>query len=320
MPSSQVPPSQLATDRSARSVRVRVPGKINLHLSVGDLRPDGYHELFTVFHAVDLFDEVVARPGSGLQLSVEGEGADDVPLDERNLAWRAASLLADHAQVPPHACLDITKRIPVAAGMAGGSADAAAALAACAELWGLGLDKTELLELAPKLGADVAFALQGGTAVGTGIGDQLAPVLTTGTFHWVLALSDHAISAGDAYRELDRQRADHPRESPTAAAPPATEPLLDALRDGDPERLAGALCNDLQPAAIALLPELERTLAAGTELGALTGMVSGSGPTCAFLARDAEHASQLAAQLDRAGVCRATVLASGPAPGARVLR
>ena len=296
-------------------VRVRVPGKINLHLSVGAVRSDGYHDLFTVFHAVDLYDEVVARPGHGLQLTVYGEGAGAVPVDERNLAWRAASLLADHAQVPPHACIDLTKSIPVAAGMAGGSADAAGTLLACAELWGLRVDRSELLDLAPRLGADVAFALQGGTAVGTGIGEQLAPVLTTGTFHWVLALSDKAISAGEAYRELDRQRAQSAPVQPDAA-----DALIDALRDGDPERLASALTNDLAAAATTLLPELDRTLAAGEELQALAGIVSGSGPTCAFLARAADDAARTAAGLDRAGVCRVTRLATGPVPGARLIR
>jgi 4-diphosphocytidyl-2-C-methyl-D-erythritol kinase len=298
------------------SVRVRVPGKINLYLSVGDVRPDGYHDLFTVFHAVDLYDEVVARPGHGLQLTVTGEGADGVPIDERNLAWRAASLLADHAQVPPHACLDIAKSIPVAAGMAGGSADAAATLVACAELWGLRMDKSDLLALAPRLGADVAFALQGGTAVGTGIGDQLAPVLTTGTFHWVLALSDKAISASDAYRELDRQRA----RGVVAETGPPVECLMDALREGNAEPLADNLGNELERPALALLPELERTLLAGDELGALARLVSGSGPTCVFLARDADHAAHLARGLAKAGVCRATHVVTGPVPGARIVR
>ncbi|HEX9230573.1 MAG TPA: 4-(cytidine 5'-diphospho)-2-C-methyl-D-erythritol kinase [Jatrophihabitantaceae bacterium] len=292
--------------------RVRAPAKVNLHLGVGPLRRDGYHDLVTVFHAVDLTDDVVARPADRLELVVTGEGAAGLPTDERNLAWRAAALLAEHAGVPARARLEITKSIPVAGGMAGGSADAAAALVACAALWHV---EAPLAELAARLGSDVAFPLSGGTALGTGRGEVLSPVLTGGAFHWVFALADHGISAGDAYRELDRQRS-------TGAAPrPVGSPdaVIEALRSGDPHRLAGTLANDLQPAALAIAPALRRTLVAGHELGAIAAIVSGSGPTCAFLTAGRAEATALAAALAAEGICRTTRVASGPAPGAMIV-
>jgi len=294
---------------------VRVPAKVNLHLSVGKLRDDGFHELVTVFQAVDLADEVTARPALGLAVRMSGEGAADLPCGPQNIAWRAASRLAEHAQVPPDVLLEITKAIPVAGGMAGGSADAAATLLACATLWRTGSSRADLLGLAARLGSDVAFPLLGGTALGTGRGEVLAPALTTGQFQWVLALAAFGISAADAYRELDRQRA--AGDAPRPVGGP--EVLLDALRAGDPQRVGAALTNDLQPAALVLAPSLRRTLAAGAELGAIAGIVCGSGPTCAFLCSDAHAATRLAAALAADGVCRTTRVASGPVPGARVV-
>jgi 4-diphosphocytidyl-2-C-methyl-D-erythritol kinase len=300
---------------SESAVRVRVPAKINLHLGVGPLRPDGFHELVTVFQAVDLVDEVTARDALGLAVRMTGEGSAELPSGPQNIAWRAASWLAERAQVPPDVLLEITKAIPVAGGMAGGSADAAGTLLACATLWRTGSSKAELLELAALLGSDVAFPLVGGTALGTGRGEVLVPALTTGQFHWVLALASFGISAADAYRELDRLRATD--TAPRPAARP--EALLDALRAGDPHRLGAALANDLQPAVLSLAPSLRRTLTAGDELGAIAGIVSGSGPTCAFLCADANAATRLAAALAADGVCRTTRVASGPVAGARVV-
>ena len=289
-------------------VRVRVPAKVNLHLAVGPLRPDGYHELVTVLHAVDLYDEVVAAPAEGIELAVTGDGAADVPTDEHNLAWRAAALLASQAGVSPNVRLQIVKAIPVAGGMAGGSADAAATLVACNALWRTGLSRTALCELAAELGSDVPFALLGGTAVGTGRGERLKGVSTKTILHWVFALAQHGISAAAAYRELDRLGGG------TTTQPDA---ILDALRRGDPKLIACRLYNDLQPAALSLAPALRRTLDAGRELGALGGIVSGSGPTCAFLAASRDDAIRLAAALAAEGVCRAVRVATGPTPGAQ---
>jgi 4-diphosphocytidyl-2-C-methyl-D-erythritol kinase len=298
---------------SADVVRVRAPAKVNLHLGVGALRADGFHELVNVFHAVDLTDQLVARPAAHTSLTITGEGAGELPTDETNLAWQAVALVAETVGLDePALRLELAKAIPVAGGMAGGSADAAAALVACARLWGV---RADLAELAARLGSDVAFPLLGGTALGTGRGEVLTPLPGTGRLHWVFALADGGISAGAAYAELDRQRA-----GGTGAAP-AGDPgaLLDALAAGDVGRIADSLANDLQPAALALRPELVDTLAAGVAAGALAGVVSGSGPTCAFLCADERAAAQVAADLLAAGVCRAAPVASGPAPGAHVV-
>jgi 4-diphosphocytidyl-2-C-methyl-D-erythritol kinase len=295
-------------------VRVRVPAKVNLHLQVGALRQDGFHDLVTVFQAVNLVDEIRASTAVGLQVRMSGLGASVLPTGPDNIAWRAASLLAAHAQVAPDVLLEIDKAIPVAGGMAGGSADAAGTLLACATLWQTGTPQAELVQLAATLGSDVAFPLLGGTAVGTGRGEVLTPALAGGTFHWVFALADFGISAADAYRELDRQRG---RPGAGALATPAA--LLDAVRSGDPHTLGRALHNDLQPAALQLAPALRRTLDAGREQGALGAIVSGSGPTIAFLAEDAATADELAAAIEAAGACHAARAASGPVPGARVV-
>ena len=282
-------------------VRVRVPAKVNLHLAVGPLRPDGYHELVTVFHAVDLYDEVVAARAEGIELAITGDGAADVPTDEQNLAWQAAALLAARAGVSPNVRLEIAKAIPTAGGMAGGSADAAASLVACDTLWRTGLSRTALCELAAELGSDVPFALLGGTAVGTGRGERLTRVATNTTLHWVFALAEQGISAAAAYRELDRLGGG-------STTPP--DAMLEALHHDDLKLIAARLYNDLQPAALSLAPELRRTLDAGRDLGALGGIVSGSGPTCAFLAASRDDAVRLAAALAAEGVCRAVRVAS----------
>lgn len=296
------------------SVTVRVPGKVNLFLGVGDRRDDGYHELTTVFHAVSLYDDITVRTADVLSLQMLGEGADDVPADDRNLAWRAAELMADHVGRAPDVEIIINKSIPVAGGMAGGSADAAAVLVAMNTLWELGVPRRDLHAMAADLGSDVPFALHGGTALGTGRGEELATVLARNVFHWVLAFGAGGLSTAAVYSEIDRLRA--------AGAPPRLDDpqsLLGALSAGDPRALAPLLGNDLQPAALSLEPELRRTLRAGTEAGALAGLVSGSGPTCAFLCASAEAAVGVSAELAGAGVCRTVRVASGPVHGARVV-
>jgi 4-diphosphocytidyl-2-C-methyl-D-erythritol kinase len=297
------------------TVTVRAPAKLNLHLSVGPLREDGYHDLTTVFHAVGLFDELTVRDADALSLVVQGDTADGVPTDGTNLAVRAVQLLADEAGRDPCVSLLLHKGIPVAGGCAGGSADAAAALVACDVLWGLGLSRDELMVLGAKLGSDVPFALHGGTALGTGRGEQLTPVLGSGSYSWVLALSGEGISTPAVYGELDRQRASRP---PSLVSEPAK--VLAALRRGSPVALGRALTNDLQPAATALRPDLQRLLDAGIALGALGAVVSGSGPTVAFLTRDEGHATALSVALPGEAPCDAVRVASGPVPGARVVR
>lgn len=299
------------------SVTVRVPGKVNLYLAVDDLREDGYHELTTVFHAVSLTDEVTVRDADVLSVTLSGEGVEVLPTDERNLAWRAAVLLADHVGRAPDVAIAIDKSIPVAGGMAGGSADAAGVLVAMNTLWELGVPRRDLHALAARLGSDVPFALHGGTALGSGRGEELATVLARNTFHWVLAFAHRGLSTPKVFGELDRLRADASRDEPPRAEEP--EPVLAALASGDAAELASLLGNDLQPAALSLYPELRRTLRAGVEAGALAGIVSGSGPTCAFLCASATAAVDVGAELAGAGVCRTVRVASGPVHGARVV-
>lgn len=296
------------------SVTVRVPGKVNLYLAVGDARDDGYHELTTVFHAVSLFDEVTVRTADVMSLDIIGEGADTLPVDERNLAWQAAELLADHVGRTPDVAITIEKAIPVAGGMAGGSADAAAVLVAMNTLWEQGVPRRDLHALAARLGSDVPFALHGGTALGTGRGEELATVLARNTFHWVLAFAHRGLSTPAVFTEIDRLR--------DVGSPPRLdepEPVLAALAAGDPATLAPLLGNELQPAALSLDPGLRRTLRAGAEAGALAGVVSGSGPTCAFLCASASAAVDVGTELAGAGVCRTVRVASGPVHGARVI-
>ena len=299
------------------SVTVRVPGKVNLYLEVGDRRDDGYHELTTVFHAVSLLDEITVRNADVLSLELAGEGADTLPADERNLAWRAAELLAEHVGRAPDVAVLVEKSIPVAGGMAGGSADAAAVLVAMNTLWELGVPRRDLHVLAAQLGSDVPFALHGGTALGTGRGEELATVLARNTFHWVLAFADGGLSTPAVFAEIDRLRAAEDRDAPPRLED--AEPVLAALASGDPSELAPLLGNDLQPAALSLQPDLRRTLRAGTDAGALAGIISGSGPTCAFLCSSASAAVDVASEMAGVGVCRTVRVASGPVQGARVV-
>ena len=298
------------------AVTVRVPAKVNLQLSVGPVRPDGYHEIATIFHAVSLYDEVEVAPAERNVVAVTGEGAESVPAGDGNLAMRAAAVLAEETGQTRPAGITIRKRIPVAAGLAGGSADAAAALVACNELWRTGLSQAELGVLAARIGSDVAFALAGGTSIGRGRGEQLTPALVTGQYHWVLAFAAGQLSTPEVYRACDRIRA---ARDVAVTRPKPGKALLAALRSGDPAEVGPLLSNDLQPAAVSLQPELRRTLSIGRTAGALGSVVSGSGPTCAFLVAGAEQAVDLTVALSGAGVCRSAVRATGPAQGAVVL-
>jgi 4-diphosphocytidyl-2-C-methyl-D-erythritol kinase len=298
-------------------VTVRVPAKVNLHLAVGDRRKDGFHDLTTVFQALSLTDEVIVAATDEPGVEVTGEGAAVVPAGVDNLAWHAVEALAAHAGrdlTENRVKVIIRKTIPVAGGMAGGSADAAAALVGLATLWKLEMGRDELATIAAKLGSDVPFLLHGGTALGTGRGERLVPVLSRHTFHWVIAFDRSGLRTPDVFGELDRLRADG-RSSRTGAV----EPVLEALASGDPRQLALLLGNDLQAAAVSLRPGLRRTLRAGVDAGALAGLVSGSGPSCAFLCLDADAAVRVAASLAGAGVCRTVRVAQGPVPGARVV-
>ena len=303
-------------------VAARAPAKVNVHLGVGPLRSDGFHELRTVYLAVSLFDTVTARAGEGLALTVTGEGtggrgADLVPTDRRNLVWRAAELLATSAGVAPDATLEIAKSIPAAAGLAGGSADAAAALVVLDARWGTRASREDLVGLAAQLGSDVPFSLVGGVALGVGRGEQVTPVLSRTPSHWVLGIAGEGLSTPAVYGELDRMRA--AGRVPDGTDLGTAEPVVAALRSGPTAALAAALANDLQAPALALRPTLGRALRAATEAGAAAALVSGSGPTVAALAADERDAHRLAAELAGAGVFRTVRAVHGPVPGARLL-
>lgn len=295
-------------------VTVRAPAKINLQLSVGAPRSDGYHDLATVFQAVSVYDELTASRGRGVSVEVTGDTAAGVPVDDRNLAVRAATLLAARAGVAADVRLRLRKAIPLAGGMAGGSADAAAALVACDQLWGTELAREDLLDLAAELGSDVPFALVGGTAVGLGRGEKLTPALVRGRFEWVFAVAADGLSTPAVYAEADRLR--HGR---VLAEPRPSERIMKALRANDVVGLGAALDNDLEPAACSLVPRLHETLQVGRDNDVLGAVVSGSGPTCAFLVRDPEHGLDLAVALTASGACSTTSRAHGPVPGARVV-
>lgn len=304
-------------------ITVRAPGKVNLALRSGPVREDGYHPLSTIFQAVSLFEEVTAtqaQPGAGISLTVSGPQAGVVPTDETNLAWRAARAVADATGIDADVALHVHKGVPVAGGMAGGSADAAAALLACDALWDAGLSRHELTRLGAGLGADVPFSLLGHTAVGTGRGDVLTPVLTRGEFHWAFAVQAEGLPTPAVFGRFDEL------SPPGAASPGEPDPdpaadaaLMTALRAGNPIALGELLHNDLQVAALDLRPELDRVLDVARDAGALGTLVSGSGPTVAALARSRRQAVAVAAAWTAADVVDSVWTATGPAPGARIV-
>ncbi len=296
-------------------VVIRVPGKVNLGLSVGPLDSDGYHEIVTLFQAISLYDDVTVKIGSegaGITLGASGSTSTGVPLDETNLAYRAADLMIRKFQLDSDIDIHLNKEIPVAGGMAGGSADAAGVIVGIDALFELGLSRDELERIGSELGSDVPFGIAGGTAIGRGRGDQLTPVLSQGTYQWVLALSNSGLSTPAVYGECDRLR-----EGLSIAKPTANDALLQSLRAGDARELGKALSNDLQSAACSLRPALRLVLDVGNDYGALGCIVSGSGPTVAFLVEDEERALDLTVALSASGVVGGVVRASGPTHGAR---
>lgn len=301
------------------SVHVRAPGKINVFLKVGSVMEDGYHDVAIAYQAVSLYEDVVVSSADDFSVELDGTvELSRVPIDGANIAIKAARLLAARTGYEGGARIRIGKHVPVTGGMGGGSADAAATLLACDALWGTELPREDMLELARKLGADVPFAFTGGTAIGTGRGDELSPALAQGTFSWVLALADFGLSTPEVYRELDLHRERHAQDIfPADPRPSVDTDVLQALRAGDPRMLAAAMHNDLQAAALHLEPSLGEVLELGEQNGALAGIVSGSGPTVAFLAADPDSALELQVALSaaRLNVVRAT----GPVHGARIV-
>ncbi len=300
-----------------RRVHVRAPGKVNVFFEVGDVQPDGYHDVASVYQAVSLYEDVWATTADEFTIEVTGDlDVSAVPLDDRNLAVRAARLVAREIGWEFGVHLHVHKGVPVAGGMGGGSADAAAALVAVNELLDGRLPTADLHTLGAQLGADVPFALRGGTAVGTGRGDELAPALVRGRFDWVLVTHVEGLSTPEAYAGLDvlRSRADI---APHRGMPAADPAVLQALRAGDPVALARSVRNDLQSVAVERRPELGRLLDDGVSRGALAGLVSGSGPTIAFLTAGDDAAAALVRDLGAGG--HTAVAVHGPVPGARVV-
>ncbi|MEI7641894.1 MAG: 4-(cytidine 5'-diphospho)-2-C-methyl-D-erythritol kinase [Actinobacteria bacterium] len=298
-------------------VVVRVPGKINLQLSVGPLEKTGFHEVATVFQAVSLFDDVIVKsgpPNGGIEIKISGENTDHIPVNQNNLAYKAAELMAKKYKVSTDLSIHLKKNIPVAGGMAGGSANAAGVIVGIDAIYNLGLKRDDMEKVGREIGSDVPFAISGGIAIGTGKGDQITPALSRGNYHWVLALSASGLSTPAVYNECDRLR-----EGMSIIAPSVSEPLMQALRSGDAKELGKTLSNDLQAAACSLRPALRLILDVGMDYGALGGLVSGSGPTVAFLAEDEEHSLDLIVALKTSGVVGNVLHVGGPVHGARVI-
>ena len=301
----------------SRGVVARVPAKVNLQLSVGPLGSDGFHEVTTVFQAISLFDDVTvatAPDGDGIKISISGQTSSGVPADSSNLAVKAAELMIKNYDLPTDLIIKLKKEIPVAGGMAGGSADAAGVIVGLDSLFELGLSRDEMEVVGSKIGSDVPFSICGGVAIGTGRGDQITPALAKGNYNWVLALSGQGLSTPSVYQECDRLR-----EGLSILSPAVSEQLMQALRAGDAKALGKALTNELQPAACSLRPALRLVLDVGVDYGALGGIVSGSGPTVAFLVSDDDHAMDLTVALSASGVVSSVVRAIGPAHGARII-
>ena len=296
---------------------MRVPAKVNLQLAVGPREADGYHNLVSVFQAISIYDDVTiskSAPGSGITIEITGDHTHGVPGNSTNLAVKAAQLIADEYDFAVDIHIAVNKSIPVAGGMAGGSADAAAVIVGLNELFDLEMSREEMLEFGSQLGSDVPFMITGGTAIGQGRGDQLTAALSRGTYHWVLALYTVGLSTPAVYQECDRLRA-----GLDIAAPQTSDALMQSLLSADPKAVGLALQNDLQSAACSLRPALTLVLDVGEEYGALGAIVSGSGPTVAFLVGDEEQGLDLAVALTSSGVVGSVARAYGPVPGAKVI-
>lgn len=301
----------------SRGVIARVPAKVNLQLAVGPLGNDGFHEVTTVFQAISLFDDVTvetAAENNGISIQITGQTSKGVPSDSSNLAVKAATLMIKNYDLPSDINIKLKKEIPVAGGMAGGSADAAGVIVGLDSLFELGLSRDEMEMVGSKIGADVPFSICGGVAIGTGRGDQITPALFKGSYNWVLALSGQGLATPSVYAECDRLR-----EGLSISTPVVSEQLMQALRAGDAKALGKSLSNDLQPAACSLRPALRLVLDVGLDYGALGGIVSGSGPTVVFLVKDDEHAMDLTVALSSSGVISSVVRATGAVAGARII-
>lgn len=304
---------------TASSVSASAPGKVNLFFAVGALGADGYHQVVSIYQALNLRELVAVNFADSWQVAVSGtipsEQLAQVPTNEENLVVRSAKALLDHSAPTQASAVNfhIFKNVPVAGGMGGGSADAAATLIAVNKLANLNLNQAQLHEIASSLGADVPFSLLGGTAVGTGHGTALTQIEKVKQLNWVLVANPKGLSTPSVYRKLDEIRSAKNQDPTTVATPLAPQELIAALQSGDVKLVAKLLHNDLQEAAVALMPELAETMKTGIEAGALAAMVSGSGPTVALLALDKDHADSIASFLIEQG--HSAIATDGPAEG-----
>ena len=296
------------------SVTVRVPGKVNVYLGVGPREFSGFHNLATVFQSVNIYDEITVEDSDEFEIVAQGNFAQRIPTDQSNLVWSAAKLVAAACGREPKVKITINKSIPIAAGMAGGSADAAATLLACDALWHAEIPRDQLDAMASELGSDVPFMLHGGCAIGTSRGDVLAPVMTRGIFHWVFGTFNDGLSTATVYERTDKLRGPDFDVMPNVPVE-----VLIAITQGDATTLGTLLRNDLQTAAITMKPALASALEFGLDHGALGAIVSGSGPTCAFLVKDEKAAIELVVALSSSGLVDQAVRAHGPVHGARAL-
>lgn len=300
-------------------VSASAPGKINIFFKVGALKEDGYHDVLSIYQALNIRELVRVTDNSSWKVTVAGalsaEQIAAVPTGEENLVIRAAKSIATLAKIDraPEASFEITKNVPVAGGMGGGSADAAAAMMAIDELWETQVDGDSLFAAAAELGADIPFALLGGTALGIGRGDQLDPIEGVQKLHWVLVPMDAGLSTPRVYAKLDEMRTANGQDPTLVPTPQVPQQLIDALINGDAREVAKHLHNDLQDAAVALMPELSITMHAGLAAGALAAMVSGSGPTIAMLAESEEAGKSIAKHLTYEGYI--AIPTFGPAKG-----
>lgn len=269
---------------------IRARAKVNLALDITGRRADGYHLLDTIMASVDLWDELILRPGKGLTLHVVGHA----PAGPDNLVLKAAGLLAPLAG-GRGADITLVKRIPSEAGLGGGSADAAAALMGLSALWGLALPRARLIEMALQLGADVPFMLTGGVARCRGVGEIIEPIPRAKPLWLVLLKGEEGLSTARVYAAYDRGPSPAPVDVDGAVA------LLDR-----PAALAGVLKNALEPPARALLPAIATACEDLMAAGALTAIMTGSGSAVFGLFSDGEAARRAQRALaDRYGLCRA---------------
>ena len=282
------------------------PGKVNIYFAVGAFLKDGFHDVASCYQALSLREKVLVELTGNFLIDFAGPFEQEsqllVPKDSTNLVYRAGEELKalGSAMGSEKVSFLIHKRIPIAGGMAGGSADAAASLVALNSLFGAELDD-KLPAAAANLGSDVPFSLMGGTAIGVGRGEVLTKVKDGPALHWVITPNPSGLSTPQVYRQLDIMRVNQGIDVSSLEAPEVPEELLEALAEGDVLAVAKLMHNDLESAAVAMLPELAETLKAGQKAGSLRSMVSGSGPTIAHLAKNAIHAEQIATRLLAAG-------------------